>query len=324
MINTTLIEVQILIAASIASVLGLIAVYFFQKKGYLNNKFVNYSLLLFSIAFLLGASFLGYASYNSYSKRVKTLKSFSTIEEVIFNGETLGTADSNTFINLKDNQSILLGYEAFLIETAQNYDPSEYSYANVLKTEYIEQLSNKAGTQTYWDQILNSVYVFDTINNSYKRGGYEIMYVFSAQEYPNEDLAGTTDMNFILKTSIREYWQAQLLDADRSPESIVSFWRDNKAFMYTFFSKSQYDRLCKKVVDDLIAIKQKVNQQPNYQEFYDTYDISDPKFLTFPTSAFVKSYAYSWPFSFWDRRHEEQNDEAIYKILKEIQLHYQN
>lgn len=318
------VEVKMLVSASFLSLLGLITVHYFQNKGYLNYGVINLFVLLFSIAFLTGASFLLFASYNTYTKRLKTLKTSGSLENVILSNSGFNTEDAQIYIDLKESRNRLLGYETFLKETAQNYAPSDYSYANVIKNELINQLSNKAGTQTYWDEILNSVYVFDTINNTYKRGGYEIMYVFGNDVYPNEDLKNTTDMDFIRQKSVLEYWQAQLLDADRTPENIASFWRDNKAFFYTFFSKSQYDRLCKLVVDDLITIKGKINEQPNYQEFYENYNISDPIFLTFPDKAFVKSYKYSWPFSFWDRRYEEGNDSVIYKILVEIQKHYQN
>tara|TARA_R110000765_G_scaffold407186_1_gene504393 strand:+ start:1098 stop:2156 length:1059 start_codon:yes stop_codon:yes gene_type:complete len=318
------IEVKLLIAASLLSFLGLISVYYFQKIGYLKNRFINFLTLLFSIAFLAGASFLLFASYNTYNKRLQTIEAKSVIEIFSYNDATFSSEESQTYINLKESRNILLGYETFFKQTAQNYDPSNYSYANVLKSELIDQLANKAGTQTYWDDILNNLYVFDTISNTYKRGGYEIMYVFGNDMYPNEDLANTADMDLIFKTSVSEYWQSKLLVADRTPESLTAFWKDNKAFMYTFFSKSQYDRLCKQVIDDLISIKEKINEQPNYQEFYENYDISDSEFLTFPDRDFVKSYRYSWPFSFWDRRFHEGNDTVIFEILNEIQRHYKN
>ncbi len=317
-------EVKILFAASFLSVLGLITVYYFQKMGYLNNGVINLLTLLFAIGFLVGAFFLFISSYNTYNKRLETLESQGTVENVIFDSATFNAEESQVYLDLKKSRNRLLGYENFLKETAQNYDTSEYSYANVLKAELIQQLSNKAATQTYWDDILNSVYAFDTISNSYRRGGYEIMYVFGNDVYPNEDLANSTDMEFIRQTGVAEYWQTQLLEADRTPESLITFWRNNKAFLYTYFSKSLYDRVCKEVVNDLITIKRKINEQPNYEEFYKNYDISDPEFLTFPDSDFVKLYSYSWPFSFWDRRFQEGNDAVIFEILNEIQKHYQN
>lgn len=322
--DTISLETKLLTAAVVLSILGLITVYYFQSKGYLNHRFINFSVFLFSIAFLLGASFLLYVSYDYYNKSLKIEASSGAIEIADVQNATLANGEARIYSDLKQSGGKLLGYETFLKETAQNYDPSAYSYANVLKAEYIEQLSKKAATQNYWDDILNSVYVFDTLNNSYKRGGYEIMYVFGKEEYPNEDLGNTTDKDVIRKTSILEYWQAQLINTDRSPEGMTSFWQNNKAFLYTFFSKSQYDTICKQVIDDLIAIKDEINQQPNYQEFYEKHDISDPIFLTFPDEKFVKSYAYTWPFSFWDRRFEEGNDAVIYEILKEIQFHYQS
>lgn len=318
------VEVKMLVSASLLSVLGLITVYYFQKKGYLNFGIINVLVLLFSITFLAGASFLLFASYNTYTKRLKTLETYGSLEDNIFETPTFNPEEAQIYLDLKQSRNRMLGYETFLIETAQNYDPGDYEYANVLKSEIIEQLSNKAGTQTYWDDILNSVYVFDTINNTYKRGGYEIMYVFGNDEYLNEDLANSTNMEFIRQTGVAEYWQTKLLNVERTPASLTAFWRSNKGFFYTYFSKSQYDRLCKQVIDDLITIKEKINEQPNYKEFYENHNISDPIFLTFPDSTFVKSYPYSWPFSFWDRRYEEGNDAVIHEILEEIQKHYQN
>lgn len=322
--NTITVEQKLLISASFLSVIGLIIVYGFQKNGVLNYKFVHFLLLFFSIAFLCGSSFLLSANYDTYVKRLKTQKTDGALEIMTNNTSTFQEGETQIYLDLKAHRNRLLGYETFLKETAQSYNANDYEYANVLKGELINQLANKAGTQTYWDDILNNVYVFDSINDTYKRGGYEIMYEFGKYEYPNEDLGNSTDMDLIRHTSIYEYWQAQLINTNRTPENIALLWKDNKPFIYTFFSKSQYDRLCKQVVDDLINIKEKINEQPNYQEFYENYDISDPEFLAFPDKTFVKSYEYSWPFSFWDRRFEEENDAVIYEILKEIQNHYRN
>lgn len=322
--NATPVELKLLISASFLSCLGLFIVFNFQKKSFLNYKFISFSLLLFSVVFLFGASFLLYTSYYTYVKRLETLETSGTFETTILETTTYHEDEAHTYIELKESRDLLLGYVTFLTQTARNYNPNDYVYANAIKRELIAQLSNKKGTQYYWDEILNNVYTFDSIKQSHKRGGYNIMYAFVNKMYPDEDLGDSKDMEFIHHTSVSEYWQTEILAQDRTPESITSFWGNNRAFLYTFFSKSQYDKLCKQVIDDLITIKRKVNEHPDYQEFYDAHNISDAVFLTFPDSAFVKLYEYSWPFSFWDRRYEEGNDEVVFEILKEIQTHYQN
>jgi hypothetical protein len=318
-------EIEILIISSVVSIIGLFLVYFIQKKGYLNYAFVHFVLLAFSILFLLGSSFLLYTSYKTYSKRLAELETVEIDDNLLFNTLTFDEEEASVYIDLKENSHILLGYETYLKQSAQEYDPSKYSYANVLKEELINKLSEKEGTQQYWDDILNEVYAYDSSSNFQKGKNYNIMWAISNEDnYPNTDLGKTTDVALIKKTSINDYFKRKLQEINRDANHIKTYWRENKAFLFTFFSKSKYDDYCKTIVDDLIAVKERVNEQPNYKIFYERYNISDPEFLDFPDKKFVKSFKYSWPFSFWDRRYEENNDDIVFSILKEIQNHYQN
>ena len=300
-------------------------VYYFQRKGFLNYKLIHFVLLVFSTVFLFGASFLLFHSFDTYIRRLVEIKTVDTDENKIIKNISFGKDEAKIYLDLKENRNTLLGYESFLRETAINYDPSEYSYANVIKAEIMNQFSNKKTTQFYWDEILNSVYTFDSIKHYRSRINYDIMWAFNFEEnYRGIDLGEITDLELIQRTSIHEYWNKEIFNTNRDPKYIASFWTENKAYIYTFFSKSKYDDYCKQVVSDLIDIKTKVNQQPNYKEFYENYDVSDAIFLSFPDTTFVDSYNQSWPFSFWDRRYEENNDEVIYSILKEIQNHYKD
>lgn len=228
-------EQKLLITTSVLSVLGLIILHNFQKKGFLNHKIINIFVLVFSIAFIFAASFLLYTSYNTYVKSSISLEALGTVEIIDFSNSTNNEEDVQTYINLKVNSERLTGYVTFLNETAENYDPNNYSYANTLKFQLIKQMGEKIGTQSYWDEILNNVYHINPKTNNCKRAGYEIMYAFGVDEFPDENLGKTTDIEFIEQTAIYEYWQSELIEADRSAESIKTFWRSNRAFMYTFF-----------------------------------------------------------------------------------------
>lgn len=151
------------------------------------------------------------------------------------------------------------------------------------------------------------------------------MRIPSEDDYVNENIEGENDVDIIEYVSNTEYWQREVLEINRSSENIETLWNDNKVFFYTFTSKSKYEKLCKKkVISDLIEVNSEITKEPNYKEFYKKYNVSDSIFHTFPSKQYVKKYKYSWPFSFWDRRFTEKNDEVILKILKEIKNHYEN
>ncbi len=286
----------------------------------MKNK-LNIIFLILSIGFFLSASFVLFTEYVAYQKRLERYAVISpeiNIIPVVFSRE-----DINSLEGFREQRNILFGYETFLKESAINYDPGSFSYGNLLKEKFITQLENSKYSQTYWNTL------FDSFFNYYPSGKKTPLDTYSAifripTEYINEDLDGEDDVQIIENISNKEYWQNEIIELNRSAENIEMIWNDNKVFFYTLTSKSKYDKLFKKVISDLIEVNSEIRQQPNYKEFYKKHDVSDSMFHTFPSTRFVKKYKYSWPFSFWDRRFEEKNDEAILKILKEIKNHYEN
>ncbi|WP_422090038.1 hypothetical protein [Tenacibaculum ovolyticum] len=318
-------EIQLLIACSFLSTVTLFTVYYFQKKGFLNYKSIHVLLFIFSFLFLLGSSFLLYVSYKSYTKKSSEITTTALNKVTIARNFSLTKEEAKIYIDLKNHRNTLTGYINYLRETSDNYDSREYTYANVIKTEIIESLSNKEGTQSYWSEILNNIYSYDTINKDIRRKNYSLTYYLGNDEdYIPEDLEDLTNLEIIREKSIYEYWNKEIINFNRDPEYIERFWKQNKLYIYTFLTKSKYNNYCKKLVDDLITIKNKINEQSNYKEFYEKYNISDPIFYNFPNANFVNSFEHFWAFGFWDRRYEEKNDNIVYNILKEIQLNYQN
>ena len=278
-------------------------------------------ILILSIGLFLSTSFVLFNEYTAYNKRVERYVNDSP--KINSNSVDLTDDDIISLENFREQRNILLGYEAFLNESAINYDPSSFSYANLLKEKFITQLENSKYSQTYWNTL------FDSFFNDFSSGKKTPLDSYSAIfripiEYVNENLEDEDDIQVIENISNKEYWQNEIYDLYRSSENIETIWNDNKVFFYTIITKSKYDRLFKKVISDLIEVNSKISQEPNYKEFYKKYNVSDSIFHTFPSAQYVKKYKYSWPFSFWDRRFAEKNDEVILKILKEIKNNYEN
>lgn len=278
-------------------------------------------ILILSIGLFLSTSFVLFNEYTAYNKRVERYVNDSP--KIISNSVDLTDDDIISLENFREQRNILLGYEAFLNESAINYDPSSFSYANLLKEKFITQLENSKYSQTYWNTL------FDSFFNDFSSGKKTPLDSYSAIfripiEYVNENLEDEDDIQVIENSSNKEYWQNEIYDLYRSSENIETIWNDNKVFFYTIITKSKYERLFKKVISDLIEVNSKISQEPNYKEFYKKYNVSDSIFHTFPSAQYVKKHKYSWPFSFWDRRFAEKNDEVILKILKEIKNHYEN
>jgi len=264
-----------------------------------------------------------YHEYVGYAERVQryTKESPMNVENVSAMNYT--NEDINTLDSFMVMRNTLLGCETFLKESVANYNPSDFSYANTLKEKFITQLESIKFTQPYWDKILTSFYTDRHSEKSNALTAYDaIMRVPTT--YVDDDIDGEDNIEIIEAISTEEYWKRQLFQFDRSAQSIENIWTKNKAFFYTFMSKSKYDNHCKIVVTDLIEIHTKITEEPNYKEFYKTHNVNDSIFHTFPTTQYVNTFEYSWPFSFWDRRFEENNDEIVFKILKEINNHYQN
>lgn len=280
-------------------------------------------VLILSIGLFLGASFLLFTEYVAYQKRVERYVTNSPINTPVINTVNFTNEDINSLERFREQRNILLGYAAFLNESAKNYDPSSFSYGNLLKEKFIKQLENSKNSQNYFNTL------FESFFNDFSSGKNVPLDAYSAifripVEYVNENLDGEDDIQVIENLSNKQYWQNEILVLDRSTENIETIWNNNKVFFYSFTSKSKYDKLFKKVISDLIEVNSKITQEPNYKEFYKKYNVSDDAFHTFPSIQHVKKYKYSWPFSFWDRRFSENNDEIVLKILKEIKNHYEN
>jgi len=286
------------------------------------KKTGKYIIVICSIIFFLGASFVLYHEYISYKERVKRYVNVNPI-----NIENTNSNFTNTEVealeSYREQRNILLGYEEFLKRSAINYNPSNFSYNNLLKQNLIIQLDNMKFSQPYWDAIITSFYTDISSGEDTPLNNYDAIMRIPIS-YVNNDIEGIEDIKLIEKISTQEYWMGQVLELDRTSQNIESTWKRNKSFFYTFMSKSKYDKLCKKVITDLVEIHDKITQEPNHKEFYKNYNVNDSIFHTFPTIEYVKFFKYSWPFSFWDRRFEEKNDEVVYKILKEIKNHYEN
>jgi len=287
------------------------------------KKIGKYILFICSIAFFSGASFVLYHEYISYNERVKRYT--KDVRENIENDDSyaLSNTDIDVLENYREQRNILLGNVNFLKESAINYHPENFSYAHILSENISIQLEDTKFTQPYWNTLLTSFYTDISSEKDIPIKGYDaIMRI--PETYINTDLEGIEDTQIIKKITTENYWKNQIIELDRSSQNLEKKWLQNKPFFYTFMTKSKYDKLCKNVIDDLIDIHDSITKTPNHKEFYKTYNVQDSIFHTFPSAKFVSSYKYSWPFSFWDRRFSEKNDEIVYKIIKEVKNHYEN
>ena len=287
------------------------------------KKIGLYIILFCSIALFLIAAFILYNEYDGYQERVKRYAKETPVDTKKTNASYFTAAEVNTLESYRTQRNNLLGYENFLMESATYYDPSNFSYANLLKEKLITQLDNMKFTQPYWDKILTNFYTDIYASNNTALLGYDAIMKIP-NSYVNDDIEGIEDIEVIEKISTQEYWKRQVFEMDRSAQNIQNIWRQNKAYFYTFLSKSKYDKQCKNVITDLIAIHEAITQTPHYKEFYQTYDVKDSIFHTFPFPEYVQTFEYSWSFSFWDRRFTEENDEIVFEILEEIKNHYEN
>jgi hypothetical protein len=289
----------------------------------MKNKGTTLFFIL-SIGLFLVASFFLYSEYVAYQKRVEryvtkdVTKDSSNTKSIPFTQDEIYTLES-----FREQRNVLFGFEAFLNESALNYDPSSFSYANVLKEKFKTQLENSRYTQTYWNML------FESFFNDFSSGQKKPLDSYDAimripSKYFNENIEGEDDIALIENISNKEHWQNEMYDLYRSSENIETIWNENKVFFYTIISKSKYEKRFKNVISDLIQVHSTITQEPNYKEFYKKYNVSDSIFHTFPSTKLVKKYKYSWPFSFWDRRFTEKNDEVVLNILNEIRNHYEN
>ncbi|WP_159076431.1 hypothetical protein [Flagellimonas amoyensis] len=283
--------------------------------------------LMLSGIFAVGASFYAYIEYAAFQKKVDRygLHQLGAVEIV---DEDLSTENEYAgFKYFQDYRNSLSGYEVFLLEMGLD-DKDHFSYQNILRDEIMRNMENEAYSQTYWNTIFTIAFGYNEDTKSYRRPNYEALYVVPSvnkdldQETDYGDLNDAANYSFFERSSQLLYIRQKAKTMDRSAQNIAHFWKSNKSYVYTFFSKNKYDELCKQVVDDLIEIYDTITSTFNYEAFYRMYDVSDDVFLDFPSPAYTSSFEYSWPFSFWDRRFAEDNAAEVYGILKEIQQHY--
>ena len=321
---------QILIASIIFCVMILL-VLGIQKKGYLKHKAFGVLMLMASVLFLCGALFYGYIEFTTYKKRAQryTKQDNNIVEELA--DASVNEAELQAFKYFHNYRNALNGYEYFLINMSQNSDQEQASYLYTLQNKIVEQFKSEEYSQDYWNKVFAIVFQQKDSSALYLKSNYEVLYIIPADHEYRELENDYGDLNDAKNYSYFEtlcnllYIEGKIKDFNsRSAERMETLWQYNKAFIYTFFSKTKYDQLCKQVVDDLITVHDRIIAQPNYKTFYEQYDVSDKEFLDFPSKEFTSTYKFSWPFSFWDRRFNENNSEQVYSILKEIQEHYSN
>ena len=294
------------------------------------RKFVTVSLLVMAGLFLAAASFYAFSEYSAYTKRKERYSSQANeVFEQLDEERLLSEKEFGAFKQLQEYRNALYGYEAFLLDLGMN-DTDYVSYQNTIRDKIMAGLESQEYGETYWNTILNIAFDYDKINKEFRRPNYGSLYVVPAV-YEYQDLeANYGDLNnaenyaFFERMSQLQYMGLKIKSFDRSVENIGNLWHHNKSYIYTFFSKKKYDQLCKGVVNDLIEVHDTLIATPNYAKFYEEYDVSDDGFLDFPSLEYTRSFEYSWPFSFWDRRFSENNAAEVYTVLKEIQDHYKD
>lgn len=293
------------------------------------KRFFTVVLLVLAGLFLAAASFYTYVEYSSYTKRKEryALQEMRVYELSDKNPSV--SKELTAFKHFQEYRNELYGYEAFLLDVGLN-SMDHVSYQNTVRDEIISGLENQEYGETYWNTVLDITFEYNKNTKEFRRQNYGALYVVpSVYEYHDfeenyGDLGDAGNYAFFERMNQLVYIGQKIKSFGRSAESINSLWNHNKSYIYTFFSKRRYDELCKQVVNDLIEVYDTITATPNYAGFYAEYDISDDGFLDFPSPEYTRSFKYSWPFSFWDRRFSENNAGEVYTILKEIQDHYRN
>ncbi len=315
---------QILFTASAIFCLLILALLALSKK-----RFFTVVLLVMAGAFLATAFFYAYIEYSSYIKRKEryALQEMRVYELADENSSV--SKELNAFKHFQEYRNALHGYEVFLLDVGMN-NIDNVSYQNTIRDEIMAGLESQEYGEAYWNTVLNVTFDYDKNTKEFHRQNYELMYVVPSEyefhdlEENYGDLGDAENYAFFERMSQLLYIGQKIKSHERSVESINSLWNHNKPYIYTFFSKRRYDELCKQLVNDLIEVYDTITATPNYVKFYAENDISDDGFLDFPSQKYTRSFHYSWPFSFWDRRLSESNAVEVYTILKEIQNHYKD
>ncbi|MHA7058808.1 hypothetical protein ACWGOQ_0016405 [Aquimarina sp. M1] len=313
-----------------------------QKKGYLKHTFFSIAMLLSTVLFVIASAMFFKYQYDKYRRLesrndeylapqnmfktegsepyINSLK--NELEELRFSIE-----DLTLLSEWKENRNGIMGYETSLLSSAKSFDEDDFSMQNILKETVITQFENEEYSQQYWNKVFNIVFGYIEEKDYYNSPHYQATAIIPVTYEKSNYSTNGTEMSpahykYIEEEGNTAYIQRKIKSTIRSKNNIENFWTKNKAFIYTFFSKSKYDELCKPVVDDLIDIHDKITKELGYRAFYAKYDEQDSTFINFHSKKFPETYYISWPFGFWDRRFGENNDETVYKVLKEIQEHY--
>lgn len=316
--------VQIIFSASVIFCLLILLLLALSKR-----KYITVTLVVVAGLFLAAASFYAFSEYSAYQNRKEryAIQEVSVFDAPYENGSM--EEELNAFKHFQEHRNVLQGYEAFLLDMGR-YAMNDVSYKNTIRDEIMASLESQEYGETYWNTVLNVTFDYDRNTKAFHRSNYASLYVVpTVYEYHDfdenyGDLNDVENYSFFERMSQLMYIGQKLKSVDRSAEHISNLWNHNKSYIYTFFSKKKYDKLCKQVVDDLIDVYDTITATPNYWEFYDMYDVSDDVFLNFPSLEYTSSFKYSWPFSFWDRRFIENNASEVYGILKEVQNHYKD
>ena len=321
---------QILISSAIFCVLILV-VLGIQKKGFLKHKAVTILLLTVTSLFFCASLFFCYSEFTAYEARKKQYAQDDKNALDVMDNIVSNQGELDAYKYFKSYRSSLNGYEFFLIDMIRNSHQEQVSYIYNLHDKIVEQFESEEYNQEYWDKVFSIVFQQEDSTKTYLKSNYEVTSIIPPDDVYTELNGDYGDLNHAENFSYFErlcnliYIEGEIKNSEnRSAARIETLWQYNKAFIYTFFSKSKYDQLCKQLVNDLITVHDRIVAQPDYKAFYEAYDVSDGVFLDFPSKKFTSSFQFSWPFSFWDRRFSEHNSEQVYNILKELQNHYNN
>jgi hypothetical protein len=226
------------------------------------------------------------------------------------------------------------------INNLDNID--EYDFLN----RDVESIETHNFLSDIWDNVAedktNVLSVFDTFLNQYmqiknNKGIYDIHYGLSSYLYSNN--------------KIKEKIEGKLLN--RSPYKIRAAFDSYKNLFYFLITKDIYEKsYFKNIVKALLYACEEKNDLQNskekFEEIYqlmnttkvengvasDYYEVLKPH-ISEEFKAFLESsekfsedvvefkVTAVWVYSFWGRRTNENNFDEVYKILREIDLHYE-
>ncbi len=117
------------------------------------------------------------------------------------------------------------------------------------------------------------------------------------------------------KTYLKEKLILAFVNRFRDPVKLQSAFSNHKAYLFNFISKDVYDNVYKEYINTFITTYHDIHQNKDVEAFY--------KDIYFKAEKFNKQDEY-WFYTFWKRRELEKNDQVIYRILNEINSHYNN